>query len=560
MPTNETSKVELQEPLLVLIVDDKDSDQQNAREVFAACDIPIAFSFANSYEDALEQICYEYFDVAVVDLVLHQGEPGPHQDWEGFDLLQELLERGLNKDLTVFVHTGFGEQPQVTREAFYTFEVADLWDKRDPRSKLVASLRHTLERKNYFGLTSQVTFHSSLDWQKLVANLKLPLHKLSSTVDAKKAEIELRHLLRRLLPEANTLDFSPMDQGASGSGVLRVTPIHEKDGQAADVIVKYGPIASVRREFGGWQLVHRFIRGYKSTQILNVVLGRHLAALEYSLVGANLSTILSFSKFYAGASVDNVTLMLKKLLNETCGLWYSNLQIQGTSSTSLADCYSDYLGFSKENIEQAFRFKYPEWPLTEDRLGFAVLPRKVLHPIAAFCNGRADFSWDTRFCLTHGDLHAENIRVAPETGDAWLIDFGRAGYGHWARDFAELEAAIKFQLAQDTDLPALFEFEDALAASDSLDDDLEFHRDDCPDLQKAFHSIKALRKCAAGLVGEIGTQNALREYFAALFYTTINYIRLHRLIRGRNRKNHVLVSAALVLEKLLNLASLSAGQ
>jgi len=547
MATDNHAPIVLTEPLRVLIIDDKPVDQRLAQDAFEATGLVMEFGFASSYEEALESLFQEYFDVAVIDLVLHEGELGPLQDWEGFDILQEIFDRGLHADIVVFINSAFASTPDVAREALYNFRVADLWDKRFDRATLTQSVQMALKREHYFGLTCQVAFESGLSWDILVSNLKLPFHKLSSFVRPDQANLELRHIIRRLSPEATSLRIAGMDGGGSGAGVLRVTPYHDAR-QGADVVAKYGPLESIRREYEGWRLVARFISGFKSTQILKVVLGRHLAALEYSLVGAVLTEVVPFVKFYARASAGDITELFRKLFLDTCGLWYKNMTVD--QDMRLSDTYSEYLGFDAANLEAPYRFKYPEWPLSEREIRFPSLHRKLIHPIAAYCSGQANFENKTGVCLTHGDLHGENIRVAPRTRDAWLIDFGSSGYAHWARDFVELEAVLKFQLMQSAELPVLFEFEDALASADSLDATPAFNRDDYPDLQKAFQCVVALRQVAALASGSLSPGVAHFDYMAALFYQTISYVRRHRLIRGGQRKNHVLVSAALILEKL----------
>ena len=47
-------------------------------------------------------------------------------------------------------------------------------------------------------------------------------------------------------------------------------------------------------------------------------------------------------------------------------------------------------------------------------------------------------------CIVHGDLHIRNICVVDH--DPCLIDFGNCGYGHPFRDFAMLEASMRYGL------------------------------------------------------------------------------------------------------------------
>jgi hypothetical protein len=345
-----------------------------------------------------------------------------------------------------------------------------------------------------------------------------------------------------------------MDSGSSGSAVLRVTPYHGLN-QGADVVVKYGPIENIRREYQGWQAVSPFVHGLRMTNVQKVVLGRNLAALEYSLVGAVIADIVSFSKFYALSSVKDIARMLDQLFLETCDLWYKNMTV--VAAMDYGKAYEGYLGLRQENLQSQYNVKYGDKPLTERDIRFPNLPRKMINPVAVYCSGEVPPGGRTGVCLTHGDLHGENIKVALSSGDGWLIDFGRSGEAHWARDFVELETTIKFRLMQSVDLPSLFDFEDALMSADSLDGVQPFDHDDQPDLQKAFQCILHLRRLASKVSPKLSSKEAFSSYLGALFYQTLNYMRLSKLIKGGQRKNYVLISAALVLEKLMVLQDTS---
>ncbi|MBZ5526111.1 MAG: phosphotransferase [Acidobacteriia bacterium] len=538
------------EPIRVLIIDDAESDRLKAQEVLEASGVRVQMEFANDFDDASDLVLRKFFDVVVVDLVLHDLPPGPRETWEGLWVLQELIDKDFADDTLVVVLTRFGTI-EIAIDAFTKFKATDFWDKAKPVSELVDSLKRALERKSYFGLASDVTFEpATLGWEQLIDNLRQQPHKLSSSFVPADAETELRHLLRRFFCDAESIRVSLMQPGASAASVLRITPYLGVQRQQADVVVKYGPLKEIRTEERGWRKIQGFIGGHKATRLERMVLGRQLAAVEYTFVGAKLHEVVPFAKYYGAESVENITRTLHGLFLETCGLWYGQMTAIGSGDANLSDAYGSYLGFSKSNIQSAFGLKYPEQPLSREEVRFAALPRPLLHPIARFCSGKADFCWPTSFCLTHGDLHVRNILVDRSTRDGWLIDFGRTDIGHWARDFVELEASIKFQLNQSSDLAALFEFEDALASAESLNEELKFERDDMPELQKAFDCIQAIRRIAGQVASKVDSKAAMLDYYAGLFYQTINYVRLYRLLKPAQRKNHVLISAALVLKRI----------
>jgi CheY-like chemotaxis protein len=557
MAARDPVSVALVEPLRVLIVDDRDVDRLVVKRAFEETGLNIVFGLAESYEDAIFALFNDYFDVVVIDLVLHDGPPGPMEEWEGFDIISEIFERGFQRDMAVFINTAFADMKGVARHAISKFHPADIWDKSFSIAQIRQSIVQALERVRYFGLTIDVKLEDGLDWQILVTKLRLHLHALSSYLDMDPAVVELQHILRRLFAEdsasaisISSIQIAEMDRGASQSAVLRVTP-HDGAKQCADVVVKYGPLENIRREYSGWNSVFQFVSGRKLTNVRRVTLGRHLAALEYTLVGAIVTDIVSFSKFYALSSVKDLAKVFDQLFLETCALWYKNMVVVETIDYQKE--FEDYIGLNRGALERQYDVKYADKPLTERYIEFANLPRKMVNPVALYSAGEVPPGGRAGICLTHGDLHGENIRVTLNSGDSWLIDFGRSGNGHWARDFVELETAMKFQLMQSADLPSLFEFEDILASADSLTAILPFNHDDRPDLQKAFRAIIHLRSLASKVSPKLTSEEAFSSYLMALFFQTINYIRLSRLIKGGQRKNHVLVSAALILERLLAL-------
>ncbi len=332
MASNESITVVLEEPLRVLIIDDDLSAQRRIQKVFEATHLLLDYRFAKNYNDALSLLLGEYFDIGVVDLIMHEGDPGPHQEWEGFDLLQEVLDRGFHRDIALFINSYFVDYKGVARDAFKVFRVKDMWSKELDQSQIVQSLQTALRNEMYFGLRCKITFDDGLNWDVLAENLKLPLHILSSALSLEQASLELRHLIRRLFPDAISVHVAAMEKGASGSAVLRATPFHEA-GEASSVVVKYGPLANVRREYDGWCRLRGYTSGFRMTQINDVngnpglMQGRHLAALTYTLVGAQMTDIVSFAKCYLTSSAADIERVLERLFLETCRLWYKNMEI-----------------------------------------------------------------------------------------------------------------------------------------------------------------------------------------------------------------------------------------
>jgi CheY-like chemotaxis protein len=543
--------VPLLEKMRVLIVDDKREDQELGASIVTECVPDAAITFASEYESALPLLLNEYFDFVLLDLVLHE-DAGPEEGWEGPWLLQDLLEKGLNRYVPVVILTNFS-RAELATSLFKNFQVTDFWAKSDPKDKLVASLQRSLSEGHYFGLVCGVKFKGGVDWRTMAASLGFT-RRLSSPISPEDAELELKHIVRKLFAECKEVSISPLgpenEAGNSGAGVCVVTPFSPEDHQQADVILKFGTLDQISQERDRWSDIRKYMKGFRLTQLESIVLGRQLGALTYSLVGAKSGQVQQFAQYYGVAGVDQIKSVLRTLFEDNFSLCYESKNRSNLKATNIQDLYASYLGFTSESLRQAFLFKYPDKPLELPQIQFMGVPRRFAHPIAAFYAHDAEFSFDSWTCRTHGDLHTGNILVDTGSHEPWLIDFGRAGVGHWARDLVALEASVKFQHIPSKDLSALFELEAALVKPDDFAEEISYHRDDQPELCKAAAIVKELRRIAGQIYQRPDRRTAMVDYYSALFYQTINYIRLHKLIKSPVRKNQVLLSAALLFEKL----------
>jgi hypothetical protein len=131
-----------------------------------------------------------------------------------------------------------------------------------------------------------------------------------------------------------------------------------------------------------------------------------------------------------------------------------------------------------------------------------------------------------------------------------MIDFNRTGEGHIFRDFVELETVIKFQLFDETNLSFLYEFEKNLLSPVKFSESLDRSKFELSqDAIKAFDPIECIRKHAGRV---IQPSDEMQDFYVGLFYQTVNLIRYYNLLHLKQRKNYILLSAALLCEKLAN--------
>jgi hypothetical protein len=158
---------------------------------------------------------------------------------------------------------------------------------------------------------------------------------------------------------------------------------------------------------------------------------------------------------------------------------------------------------------------------------------------------------------SHGDLNGDNFFV-DQDNHTWMIDFFRTGNGHILRDFVALESVIKFQLLEEENLKGLYELEKAIITPNSFADKLappDIPMSDA--IAKAFTCIEHLRELA-GKVVQPGQD--IHEYYAGLFYHTLNLLRYYHLLQLKRRKHYILLSAAMLCSRLEALATKRSGR
>lgn len=268
-----------------------------------------------------------------------------------------------------------------------------------------------------------------------------------------------------------------------------------------------------------------------------------IGGIVYALLGTDLDRVQDLGAFYERHGSSEINALLETLFNETCQLWYKASEAR--SRQDIAMLYRDALHLTLEKIEKALKREPSLSSCRPDAavFNFLEMVRNFINPITWL---ERCFYADTRFCVTHGDMHSHNILV-DESKRAWLIDFTRTGEGHILRDFIELESDVKFVLLDETNVPALCEFEVALLSPERLDQKLEpgdrFRR---ASLNKAFAVVSALR----ALASRFYPGASMEEYYQALLCQTLNIIRLRHI--GPGKKRHALLAAALACERLKN--------
>jgi hypothetical protein len=351
---------------------------------------------------------------------------------------------------------------------------------------------------------------------------------------------ELDDLIRKLFPDANRLIISPVSGGHSRSGVVKVEPIYENRGQASALMMKYGLVNEIEQETKNFQDIKRFTDGQRHTILERKARTRLLGGIVYSLIDKTLS----FNDFYLTNNSKTICFVLDDLFSKTCRKWYENRQPKRTMN--MLELYWMPAHNKYEELISCFRHMYPSY-IDKPRITFHGLEGDFVNPIYHHFVKNKPIYLPVHTAITHGDLHGENLLVDRDN-HTWMIDFYRTGEGHIFRDFVALETTIKFQLFNEEDLGVLYEFEKIVQAPKEFSENLD--RSSFPmseDTDKVFDAIECLRKHAGRVVQP---SEEIRDYYAGLFYQTMNLIRYYNLLQFKQRKYYILLSAAMLCEKL----------
>ena len=534
-----------------LVVDDQEVWQELFEELLKELGLEVAV--ADNYEDAIKLLDSQYFHLAVLDVRLKDSD---EKNRQGMEILSYIDKIDLGDVITKIVITGYGTR-EWTRESFKAYKVYDFIPKQGPDGKgfdeedFIQNVESAFAEKVGINFGLEIEFVHGLTLEELASQVVLTGE---DNEQAKMICWELDDLLRKLFSEANAILISGVSDGHSKTSVVRVEPFYEGQGQAGACIVKYGHVDEIQTEADNFEkYVKRFTAEQRHTSLVTKARTRLLGGIVYSLVGAPLERACSFNDFYAKSQIAEICLVLEDLFSENCRRWYENRQPKRTRN--LADLYWQPAGTTLDKLTESFQHMYPRF-VDQARISFTGIDDEVVNPLHSAFVKEKPIYLPVHTAITHGDLNGDNIFVDKDN-HTWMIDFFRTGEGHILRDFVTLESVIKFQLLDEETLEALYEFEKALLTPVNFAEELALPQIQVSnEMNKAFEAVKCLRRLAGKV---IQPSQDMRDYYAGMFYHTLNLIRYYHLLQLRRRKYYILLSAAMLCQKLENLAATRAG-
>ena len=474
---------------------------------------------------------------------------------EGMALLGEIGDPNLPRAFETMMLTAYGSKSRL-RRAFSKYRVVDFLDK------------HEFDEDDFVDAVNQ-----AIKGENVNLNLELPnldeagAHLKNMWIGENQVKpgeplmvrvlSELEDLLCRLFTEESSVLLRFLERGLSGTRVFKAEPFFQSGQPGNQVIVKFGEFGQLQRENANFnEYVQPFLGGNRSTNILKWRRTALLGGIVYSFLGAGLEKVQAFEDFFETGSEKTIQSALKRLFKTCCAPWYSSPRSSGPSD--LMDYY--WAGFGRPFVQVKAARKRLKSVQGRDRLVFSSLGtgQNFADPTVNIENHKVLGEFIE--CITHGDLNPGNLFI-DEHGGSWLIDFQRTGYGHYLRDFVELDTFIRVLLLDEKRVP----LQERLAMEETLTSVNRFG--ELGDLKnrfsssnkwvmKSFLSVLHLREMAGNI--KLLADDNMAGYYTGLFCNALNSIRFSSY--AKVQKEHALLSASLILDRLKAMGALQRGR
>lgn len=521
----------------ILVVDDEESW---CDLIISALQHDFHVEAVHGTTEAYKRLHANLYHVLILDICMDEYDL--YND-DGIKLLQKLHQEKTTEAIKVIMLSAHGTKEQ-GRKAFHDYRVADFLSKDQFDNQDI--LKAVQEALNDINLSLEIHWKAS-GAAEAVQNLDIGGNRVERNSPLQKqAAEELEDLLCRLFKGAKGVFVEPLIPGHSGASVLSVQPFYQTGGPGHKVVVKFGDVKKIEEEHENFKnYVQRFLGSGRNTTAIDVHYMPILGGIIYTFLGTSQDRLRNFGEFYLKKKLPQITKVLNRLFEGTCGSWYASRQV--LQLVNLTDEYQHLLGHSVETLEHL-----PGVSGTQ-KLSFDALKngQAFTNPIWASKSMDRPFVYPTYLCTTHGDFNPNNLLVDNE-GNVWLIDFQKTGPSHILRDITMLDATIRFQLitAEDATLEECLRMEEALCRIEHFSEIKRLPSrlaTTNPALAKAYGAILSLYKKASKLVLQ-NPNDDMNEYYCALFYHALNTTRFATLSEGQ--REHALLCASLLADRL----------
>jgi DNA-binding response OmpR family regulator len=307
-------------------------------------------------------------------------------------------------------------------------------------------------------------------------------------------------------------------------------------------------------------------KGGVGTTLTDFAETMHFAAVAYALPGADLEQTRTFEAFYRTNKAAQVRTVLEHLFQTTLAPWHQRKHILGEVE-GLSWSYCQGLGEEalpqdklQERMQALAREALSLGP-TQMELSASELSLRFPNGDTISCPSPVPYVREEAVerdvpvvCVSSpGDLSSDNVLVGPG-GQTRVTDFGQAGSVPLLWDFVWLEAAVRFDLTESTDVQALHHFESRLVAPAQLNQRLDTQDMDAP-FRKALAVIQHIRRLADA---ESGSDPL--PYYKGLLLRALSEVKRYEPDIKHTPQQlghfvHALLASAMICDKLVGPAA-----
>lgn len=484
-----------------------------------------------SRDEARKALTSRWWPLAVVDIRLIDDLD--EKDFSGLDLVTRQSDRSICKIILTSYPSYEAMRVVLVHYPDQLPPAVDFISKLDEGERVVQRIIDALEHRS--GINWNLEVSGWLVYEEMAAWLSAnPPEQGFQACSSSEMEYEFTDLLGKLLPGRRMVTFSPAPQGRSNARLGFARPISQSE--EALLAIKLGWRDEISQELWNYTNFVKNFAGREKTTLEAYAETVHFAALAYSFVGSRLEETIRFTDYYTHHALEQVNHALHEILDVCTPLYelpadplterldeiYRAKMRLGSRTKSIRlrenllklAGQADQLGFTARKEAGGTLFQWPGGL----ELSSASLEGWILNPDQMAAPESCLFIPVQKW-VVHGDLNGDNALIDPD-GRAWLIDFGRTGYGYRLADFAELESVIALDIPTSSDSQPRRAFEEALFSQQKWQAALWLPAEQWvdlgdPELAKALGVIQELRRCAASYEKD---QGCLKRYYLALFF------------------------------------------
>ncbi len=371
---------------------------------------------------------------------------------------------------------------------------------------------------------------------------------------------ELGDLFRKIFSANEQISIVRINWLEEGLVCLTLFALSEGSSRQAIAIVGHGDIVNIKYKRAEEYLAKEPGQVGK----LDFKQSIRYAGFAYSIPDTGEPPLEIGPSFFQKATDKSTRIALENLFTHTLHGWHQHERSEA-SMVDLATIYRDRLAIHniRESLEEA---RSKARALADKTMSYALVKGISLesqtiefvfnngeilrgpNPISALVNPNAFHEQPAVITSTFGGITVGSL-LMDEEGRVYPTDMPPIIRSHILEDFASTECEFHFEMITSSDLFTLWEFENQLGKSNSLNDQLPIGNVE-PECRKALVAIQTIRRMAAEVSGE-----SLEAFLVGLFHYAIKPLLLYdprRYLAKYEvaRLAHRLLASSLILTQL----------